>query len=418
QLPVQTGQALCLRQADLHLRLRAWGLNREERMSNPKKSLSLSGQVHIDELPPEARKRVLSQIEGTAASEPKADTMSASNPRPTFEELKKAMLSHGLSIDGGGREELFRRLHHILFVSEHVRHIEEVTGRSYIDFCHGSLIRQVCRDRRNEREIMAAWKRGEKTYGGKRIGAHGQYVWRWEREDAQDALEMIEEALRDYPACATKADIMSASGPDTLSPRKRKYCPCPVCGHRFVSLLDDGTLGGHQRSDDPDPLCRGLVRCPASGTSPNTLSPGEEKTFRRFVALGKQVDKPLGKLIALGIEVRAIFARKPRGVPVQYAGQSYKDFEDFVSRNLPVSGRQMRRILAKEGKTDQRFANKLEPKSLPRNPEVGKIHVFDRKSVQDIVNRMPHIVGDGKLIGQYRSLFRDSEPPLPAGSYY
>jgi hypothetical protein len=98
--------------------------------------------------------------------------------------------------EGSDREELVARLHHILFVSEHVKTLEKVTGRSYLDMNH-NIPRQVCRDRRDLKAIKAAWERGEKTYNGKKIGGRGQYVWRWGRDDAQEVLEMIEEALRD-----------------------------------------------------------------------------------------------------------------------------------------------------------------------------------------------------------------------------
>src|SRR5271170_1605593 len=93
-------------------------------------------------------------------------------------------------------------------------------------------------------------------------------------------------------------------------------------------------------------------------TAPRTdLTPKEEKVVRQFVATGKAIDKPARQFLDLGMKVKEIFASKPRGVPVVFAGKSYLTFDDFVEANFPISGRTMRRWLAAEGKTDQRFNN-------------------------------------------------------------
>jgi hypothetical protein len=93
----------------------------------------------------------------------------------------------------------------------------------------------------------------------------------------------------------------------------------------------------------------------------NFIQPREYQTLGKFIAVSRSVDKPFSKLLKLGIEVRAIFAKVPRGIPVRYDEQTYKGFDDFVERSMPVSGRTMRRWLAKEGKTEKKFANKSKP---------------------------------------------------------
>lgn len=106
-----------------------------------------------------------------------------------------------------------------------------------------------------------------------------------------------------------------------------------------------------------------------SASNPS-LTRREKKTLREFVKAGKALDKPLSELIALGVRVKAIFATKPRGVAVMFEGKPYSTFESFVQGRMPLTGRTMRRILAKMGETDQRFANKgKKPKSLPEKSQ-------------------------------------------------
>jgi hypothetical protein len=98
------------------------------------------------------------------------------------------------------------------------------------------------------------------------------------------------------------------------------------------------------------------------------LRPKEEKVVRQFVEKGKAIDKPVRQFLDLGTKVKAILASKPRGVPVIFEGRSYLTFDDFVEANFPICGRTMRRWFAKEGKTDQRFSNKRQPKQSETAP--------------------------------------------------
>jgi hypothetical protein len=102
------------------------------------------------------------------------------------------------------------------------------------------------------------------------------------------------------------------------------------------------------------------------------LTQSEEKIVREFVKRGQALDKPISELITLGIKVKAIFASKTWGIPVLFEGRSYMNFDSFVEANLPICGRTMRRWLAKEGKTDKRFAHKPQPKLLPENASASK----------------------------------------------
>jgi hypothetical protein len=114
---------------------------------------------------------------------------------------------------------------------------------------------------------------------------------------------------------------------------------------------------------------------PTRAFDPRTDLTGEEtKLVRKFVEKGKAIDKPVRQFLDLGIKVKAIFASKTRRVPVVFEGKSYLAFDDFVEGNFPISGRTLRRWLAKESKTDTRFANKPkanpQPESaVPGNPE-------------------------------------------------
>jgi hypothetical protein len=85
------------------------------------------------------------------------------------------------------------------------------------------------------------------------------------------------------------------------------------------------------------------------------LTSRERKLMRRFVERGRAIDKTVRQFLDLAVKVREIFGSKTRGVPVIFEGKSYLTFDDFVERNFPICGRTMRRWLAAEGKTDQRF---------------------------------------------------------------
>lgn len=97
------------------------------------------------------------------------------------------------------------------------------------------------------------------------------------------------------------------------------------------------------------------------------LTAEEAKVVRKFVEKGNALDKPVREFLALVIEVKAIFAKKVRGIPVLFEGRYYLTFEKLVDEKFPRSSRTIRRWLAEEGKTDQRFANKRKPKP----PKVG-----------------------------------------------
>jgi hypothetical protein len=101
------------------------------------------------------------------------------------------------------------------------------------------------------------------------------------------------------------------------------------------------------------------------------LTRREERTVREFVARGKTIEKFFNSdLLALGIKVKAIFASKVSGIPVLFDGYHYLTFDIFVEANFPICARTMRRWLAEQGQTDQRFSNK--PKPLPESVSVNK----------------------------------------------
>jgi hypothetical protein len=107
---------------------------------------------------------------------------------------------------------------------------------------------------------------------------------------------------------------------------------------------------------------------PTRAFDPTTdLTPEETKVVRKFVEKGKALEKPVSEFLALAIKVKAIFAKKVRGIPVLFEGQYYLTFEKLVDKTFPRSSRTIRRWLAEAGKTDQRFANKRKPKP----PKVG-----------------------------------------------
>jgi len=150
---------------------------------------------------------------------------------------------------------------------------------------------------------------------------------------------------------------------------------------------------------------------PAKATAPRTdLTPKEEKIVRQFVDKGNAIDKPVRQFLDLGMKVKAIFTSKTRGVPVVFEGKSYLTFDDFVEANFPISGRTLRRWLAKEGKTDTRFARKPkanpQPESAapgnPEQPQTASVTISDlvterqtriRSSVGILLNEpLPEIV--------------------------
>jgi len=101
---------------------------------------------------------------------------------------------------------------------------------------------------------------------------------------------------------------------------------------------------------------------PTRAFDPSTdLTAEETKVVRKFVEKGKALDKPVSEFLALAIKVKAIFAKKVRGIPVLFEGRYYLTFEKLVDRKFPRSSRTIRRWLAEAGKTDQRFANKRKP---------------------------------------------------------
>jgi len=107
---------------------------------------------------------------------------------------------------------------------------------------------------------------------------------------------------------------------------------------------------------------------PTRAFDPRTdLTAEETKVVRKFVEKGRALDKPVSEFLALAIEVKAIFGKKVRGIPVLFEGRYYLTFEKLVNEKFPRSSRTIRRWLAEEGKTDQRFANKRKPKP----PKVG-----------------------------------------------
>src|SRR5208282_1204516 len=118
----------------------------------------------------------------------------------TFEEVQQKLLNTWPDFGSGSNEwmELARRVYNTLF-SEHARAREKQLHKSIEIFTHGRCFHQLRRDRRNEAELRAAWSRGERTFNGKRMGggATCPYIYRWERDEVMEVVEMIEEVLRE-----------------------------------------------------------------------------------------------------------------------------------------------------------------------------------------------------------------------------
>jgi len=139
---------------------------------------------------------------------------------------------------------------------------------------------------------------------------------------------------------------------------------------------------------------------PTKVTAPRTdLTREEEKIVRQFVARGKAIDKPVRQFLDLGLQVKAIFAAKTRGIPVVFEGESYLTFDEFVEANFPISGRTMRRWLAAEGKTDQRFNS-----FHSGNPQDGRHYWLTPPELlarvkaefgDDLCDPCPHPIPDG-----------------------
>jgi hypothetical protein len=111
------------------------------------------------------------------------------------------------------------------------------------------------------------------------------------------------------------------------------------------------------------------ARASSAGTK---LTAKEANVVREFVEKGKAIENSFnGELLSLATKVKAIFASKEKGMPVLFEGRPYKTFDSFVEENFPICGRTMRRWLAKEGKTNTKFANKQQPDPLPESAQAG-----------------------------------------------
>jgi len=159
------------------------------------------------------------------------------------------------------------------------------------------------------------------------------------------------------------ADVAAALVSQGFSRKAARSAVESVEGNDFDSLFRSAIalLTGSTAFSGPMPEGRTLPGnlAPKPDTvSASNLTSDEETTIREFVTKSKALDAPLSELIALAIKVKTVFASKRRGSPVVFDGQPYMNFDEFVEKNLPMTGRTMRRALAKEGKTDQRFANK------------------------------------------------------------
>ena len=73
---------------------------------------------------------------------------------------------------------------------------------------------------------------------------------------------------------------------------------------------------------------RVMSQIEAKADTVSASSPSEEQKIRRFITLAKNLDQPVGELITVAIEVKEIFASKPRGVPVIFEGCPYMTFDE------------------------------------------------------------------------------------------
>ena len=86
---------------------------------------------------------------------------------------------------------------------------------------------------------------------------------------------------------------------------------------------------------------------PTRAFDPRTdLTVEETKVVREFVEKGNALDKPVNEFLGLAIKVKAIFAKKVRGIPVLFEGCYYLSFEKLVHEKFRRSSRTIRRWLA------------------------------------------------------------------------
>jgi hypothetical protein len=157
---------------------------------------------------------------------------------------------------------------------------------------------------------------------------------------------------------AAKLPVTRGAGATTIKEDNRNAVRRPATDLKIQRDLRP-TIGIHPKADKMS------ASNPTRAFDPRTdLTAEETKVVRKFVERGKALDKPAREFLALAIEVKAIFAKKVRGIPVLFEGRYYLTFEKLVDEKFPRSSRTIRRWLAEAGKTDQRFANKRKPKPL------------------------------------------------------
>jgi hypothetical protein len=148
----------------------------------------------------------------------------------TFEEIQQKLLNTWPDFGSGSNEwmELARRVYDTLF-SEHARAREKRLHKSIEIATLGKCFHQLRRDRRNEAELRAAWSRGERTYKGKHImgGATCPYLYRWERDEVMEVVEMIEQVLREeeemtVPMAIPQTEMASSPDATTNNPKNQE----------------------------------------------------------------------------------------------------------------------------------------------------------------------------------------------------
>ena len=169
------------------------------------------------------------------------------------------------------------------------------------------------------------------------------------------------EAEESFPGCVAawegaKLPVTGGAGATTIKEDNRNAVRRPATDLKIQRDLRP-TIGIHPKADKMS------ASNPTRAFDPRTdLTVEETKVVRKFVEKGKALDKPAREFLALAVEVKAIFAKKVRGIPVLFEGRYYLTFEKLVEKKFPRSSRTIRRWLAEAGKTDQRFANKRKPK--------------------------------------------------------
>jgi hypothetical protein len=116
------------------------------------------------------------------------------------------------------------------------------------------------------------------------------------------------------------------------------------------------------------------------------LNAKQLKTINQFKEKGKVLDGNVAEFLPLAIEVKAIFAAKPRGAKIEGCSEFY----EFVEKVFKKAARTVRHWLADSGQTDPRFANKPKLLRAPAETSVTRgTKTFERDKASSSGNGVP-----------------------------